>query len=704
MKIIIYLAVFIVKVILGTPVSFNGEGFISFDLKTIPTNTRQSILQLRFRTIHPNGLLAYSKGTKGHFLRLEIIKGRLHYSSYLGGSHQGGISTITSPSKDLNDDKWHNVTLTREGRKSVLSVDEIATSNIFQGDYKDLDLVNVLFIGGMKAESDQLFRVKATKHFRGCLEDVKYDSTDILLGAMMGLNGIATRGEISFKCRSRPNRIISSTKPNLSVRIPHRRLSTANFFTTSFQFRTHIKDGLLISFIAPKLKCYLLLSNSALVFEVTAVSGSKTELRLGSNLDDSEWHRLILSLAGSEIRFGLDGQVTTKHVNYTRLIMGSTSKLRPKIFLGKESRRETVALGFVGCILDLKVQDREILFRDLKSRNSQNTILRSCHLQNRCDPNPCKNRGQCSQDWKQFYCNCDYTEFEGKLCEISVYKPTCEDYRSMGLRASTFCLLDSEGIGNPYTALCNVTNPSRTYTVVTHNKMTETPVGRANLDFSGLFYKHEVSYTGPTGMNQIKALTQKSKHCRQYIRFHCFGSKLLNTPRGPSHAFWLSRDGNRQEYWGGAEPGSKKCACGMADPPSCAGRAKFCNCDVRDENWRVDEGYLRDKSTLPVTALLFSKKSKRSDFTLGPLECWGNEGEESTESMEEKLKANPVDYRLMKACPTGPKLQTTVNGIYRVSQQPQSRSQRHQKKRLVTLEVQQFKNAKTSPQALERKQ
>ena len=27
--------------------------------------------------------------------------------------------------------------------------------------------------------------------------------------------------------------------------------------------------------------------------------------------------------------------------------------------------------------------------------------------------------------------------------------------------------------------------------------------------------------------------------------------------------WWVSRDGRRQDYWGGATPGSKKCACGM---------------------------------------------------------------------------------------------------------------------------------------------
>ena len=51
--------------------------------------------------------------------------------------------------------------------------------------------------------------------------------------------------------------------------------------------------------------------------------------------------------------------------------------------------------------------------------------------------------------------------------------------------------------------------------------------------------------------------------------------------------------------------------------------AKFCNCDNNDSQWRVDEGYLTDKNTLPVIGLEFNKKSAKSDFTLGPLECWG---------------------------------------------------------------------------------
>ena len=77
MKVILYLAVFIVEVISSTPVALDGDGFVSFELKSTLSNPRQSSLHLRFRTIYPNGLLVFSKGTTGHFLRMEIVKGRL---------------------------------------------------------------------------------------------------------------------------------------------------------------------------------------------------------------------------------------------------------------------------------------------------------------------------------------------------------------------------------------------------------------------------------------------------------------------------------------------------------------------------------------------------------------------------------------------------------------------------------------------------
>ena len=80
--------------------------------------------------------------------------------------------------------------------------------------------------------------------------------------------------------------------------------------------------------------------------------------------------------------------------------------------------------------------------------------------------------------------------------------------------------------------------------------------------------------------------------CRQHIRFDCFGSKLLNYPMGPPEVQWVDSRAIMQSYWGGASPGSNKCACGMIN--TCADRSKYCNCDIGDEVWRNDQGKYGD--------------------------------------------------------------------------------------------------------------
>ena len=212
------------------------------------------------------------------------------------------------------------------------------------------------------------------------------------------------------------------------------------------------------------------------------------------------------------------------------------------------------------------------------------------------------------------------------------------------------CLLDSVGGGTPYTAYCNLTRDAAK-TTIRHDKMTKTRVGDGII--KGSDYLHEITYS--IGMEQIEQLIRKSSKCRQHVRFHCFFSKLLNSPNGPPHGLWLSRDSERQNYWGGAEPGSEKCACGMHDPPTCKSAAKFCNCDNKARIWQVDEGYLTDNNTLPVTALKFNAKSKRSDFTVFPLECWGGLDEHKISMIQPQQSGMATDNPLDKGCLNDPK-------------------------------------------------
>ena len=75
-------------------------------------------------------------------------------------------------------------------------------------------------------------------------------------------------------------------------------------------------------------------------------------------------------------------------------------------------------------------------------------------------------------------------------------------------------------------------------------------------------------------------------------------------------------------YWGGATPGSGKCACGMIN--SCANHSYACNCDSNDNVWREDSGLLTDKTKLPVIQLSFKDVGdvdEKGYHTLGKLKC-----------------------------------------------------------------------------------
>lgn len=553
---------------------------------------------------------------------------------------------------ELNDGEWHNVTLEQHGRTASLEVDKLRSSKIVQTEHQDLHLDGDIFIGGMKSSDYKIHRPES-RNFSGCIEDLTFRGANLIRKAEIKSPEVRVYGNVAFKCEELDYRVVTLPNPNTGYRVTVRKLHADNdTFSTSFYFRTYIKQGLLLARSAIKVKLNLRLSNGALIYNLMAPNGSRTTLKLGSELDDGEWHKVNASVRGREVRLQLDEKFRTEPLNQSRpLMLDFANKSRLKIFLGAFEERDIP--GFVGCVYNLQIDSHRITVKNLKKSGKHTNInLRNtCRLQNRCQPNPCKNGGICTQTWKRFNCNCEYTKFfEGERCDISIYKATCEYYKAMGLNKSALCLLDSVGWGTPYTAFCNLSQDAAK-TTIRHDKMTKTRVGDGIMKESD--YLHKITYS--IDMEQIEQLIKKSRKCRQHVRFHCFFSKLLNSPNGPPHASWLSRDSERQNYWGGADPGSKKCACGMHDPPTCKSTAKFCNCDNKARIWQVDEGYLTDKSALPVTALEFNAKSGRSDFTVGPLECWGGFDKHKISMKQPEPSEMATDNPLEKVCSNGPK-------------------------------------------------
>ena len=140
-------------------------------------------------------------------------------------------------------------------------------------------------------------------------------------------------------------------------------------------------------------------------------------------------------------------------------------------------------------------------------------------------------------------------------------------------------------------------------------------------------YSRKIKYD--IRMEQIIAIINQSQRCEQFIKYECLRAGLWFDHNSYTDSWWVSRDGGKMSYWGGADPGSKSCACRMTNTCISQSESKVCNCDQNEDFWTEDSGYLMDKSTLPVTELRFGDTGTTRGLneigyhTLGKLQCWG---------------------------------------------------------------------------------
>ena len=202
------------------------------------------------------------------------------------------------------------------------------------------------------------------------------------------------------------------------------------------------------------------------------------------------------------------------------------------------------------------------------------------------------------------------------------YPETCSKLKANISDVSGDYLIDPDGdLGeDPFPVYCNMTDKGGVgVTVVSHNSENRTQV--KEYDRPGE-YSLDVHYRS-ANISQLKALTEASGNCQQFIKYECFHARLIED----GFSWWVSRDGQKMTYWGGANLSTGGCACGLTG--SCADdKSLKCNCDKNDKNWREDSGFLTIKSHLPVKQLRFgdtgdANLKEEGYHTLGKLECYG---------------------------------------------------------------------------------
>ena len=202
--------------------------------------------------------------------------------------------------------------------------------------------------------------------------------------------------------------------------------------------------------------------------------------------------------------------------------------------------------------------------------------------------------------------------------KITPIVASCSEIKKYISSVSGNYVIDPDGEGglSQFTVFCDMTDKSGVgVTVISHDSESRTHVD--GCEIAGC-YSRDIHYTGAS-LSQLASLTRVSSHCEQFIKYECYDSIILRS----RIAWWVSRDSAQMTYWGGASPGSGKCACGMTN--SCADSSYGCNCDKNDYVWREDSGLLTDKTKLPVKQLRFGDVSGREEgyHTLGKLKCFG---------------------------------------------------------------------------------
>ena len=150
---------------------------------------------------------------------------------------------------------------------------------------------------------------------------------------------------------------------------------------------------------------------------------------------------------------------------------------------------------------------------------------------------------------------------------------------------------------DPFPVYCNMTDKGGVgVTIVGHDMENRTQV--IGYEKRGEYFV-DVHYRSAS-ISQLKALTEASDYCQQFIKYECFHARLNKG----GFSWWVSFDGQKMTYWGGANLTAGGCACGLTG--SCAEDESLkCNCDKNEKKWREDSGFLTIRSHLPVKQLRF---------------------------------------------------------------------------------------------------
>uniref|UniRef100_H3CRA8 Contactin associated protein like 3 n=1 Tax=Tetraodon nigroviridis TaxID=99883 RepID=H3CRA8_TETNG len=611
-------------------VSLDGSSGLTFRLDPQPRRTSAdipsvpsvlSVLSVQFKTTRSSGVLLQAAGGGGPGLSLELHRGQLQLLLLQDPERTPPSEPrhLASLGSLLDDQHWHRVVVVWRSSRLNLTVDKHTETVQVPPELGRRSILE-LNVGAVQ-ESEQ-----PNKSFRGCLENLLYNKLNLIQLAKRGAQQVSVVGNVTFSCAEPVSVAVTFPGPRSFLQLPGATASSSGGTAVGFQFRTWNEAGLLLTFALAGEGgvAWLYLSEARLRLQIHRAGRVLLQLSAGSALSDGQWHTVELSSRPGRLAVSVDGDEEGAAHPSSFIAEG------PLFFGGCPAEGETQACRntfgvFQGCMRLLSVGAQPVDFMTVQQRllgNYSQLQIDMCGITDRCSPSPCEHGGRCSQSWTGFRCNCSGSGYSGATCHSSAYERSCEAYKHAGGTSGLFYIdVDGSGPIRPQLVYCNMTEEN-TWMEIQHNnteltRLRPTP-GRNQLSLHFDFFTEE---------EQLTAAISQSEHCEQELSYRCRKSRLLNTPEGSPFSWWLGgrSPGRLRSYWGGAQPGSQQCACGLRG--DCVDPQHYCNCDADRTEWAEDSGLLTHKESLPVRSLVLGdiwRPESEAAYRVGPLRCHGD--------------------------------------------------------------------------------
>uniref|UniRef100_UPI00358E5EC4 contactin-associated protein-like 5 n=1 Tax=Myxine glutinosa TaxID=7769 RepID=UPI00358E5EC4 len=583
----------------------DGQSYLAYRFESKARATHKDALLLRFVALTGSGVLVHGEGRRGDNLRLELIRGRLHLLIGLGGM----VPKEVWLGALLDDGHWHSIGLDRHGRHGNLSVDGHVIAFTLPGHRSTLQLDYQLTFGGVpsggKAGS------AALPGFHGCLEEVHYNSEDILDLGRRKKPQLHIWGNVTWGCLPKsPTAPVTFPPPGGYVHLPWPVSRSILRWSLSLEFRTWDSSGLLWQTDSPSGHGPLRL---ALLSGRLRLSGGHVAgvMDAGQRLNNGAWHSVRVS-GGNYLTLEVDGQVFASTKWPGAIPTGHT-------YFG--GFPEWVGIPFFGCLRAIRFDDQPLdlhLVEQGLLGNFSNVLLDTCGLVDRCLAQPCEHGGLCSQSWEAFTCSCQHTGYGGSTCHTSIFEASCEAYGHLGRPSGRYSIdLDGSGPLPPLKITCSFAG-GKAWTTLEPFPGTTTTIAPSSSSLSNTI-QAPLAY-GAT-LAQLAALVVSAQHCQQEVSYSCTGASSDETP-----IRWLGRTNKKQSWWGRIAHGVRVCACGAA--PNCTTSPFPCTCDVNLDTRNMAPTRAPSKPGLPVTQLLIGIKKEATEkeptYHVGPLRCYGD--------------------------------------------------------------------------------